>query len=147
MASIYQIISYISYFLTLCFYIFYGIKLRDYSDPISLKNRKNVNYILFILVYIPFIVNTGLIFYTKSSNNYSNYLIFNATIIIFLLTPMIIFKDNILRFTFFDFTSADDYIDKRNIKDDENDPNYKIRKKAAQSEYNNRIDLKKDYYS
>ena len=123
MASIYQIISYISYILTLCFYIFYGIKLRDYSDPISLKNRKNVNYILFILVYIPFIVNTSLIFYTKSSNNYSNYLIFNSTIIIFLLTPMIIFKDNILRFTFFDFSSADDYIDKRNIKDDEKDQN------------------------
>ena len=111
--SIYEIVVIFSYFISACISLFYKYKISDISKPISPKNKKLITFILLFLVYFPFIVCILHIFYRDLGIQYTNYIIFN-TFIVLLLTPLIIFKDDVLSFRLFTpGYGIDDLIDTR----------------------------------
>ena len=154
--SIYEIITYFSYLLALIVYIFYGYKLNDYSEPVHEKTKYIYDFILILFTYIPFIVSLLWIFYNNSGIKYQFFIFINIFIIIFIITPLIIFKDNILMGDYsFGITNKDDYLDQNkydkhgNLIGEKNELSkneLNIKKRAAESEYNNRYDLRSGIY-
>jgi hypothetical protein len=124
--SIYEIVVIFSYFISACISLFYKYKISDISKPISPKNKKLITFILLFLVYFPFIVCILHIFYRDLGIQYTNYIIFN-TFIVLLLTPLIIFKDDVLSFRLFTpGYGIDDLIDTRGYDKDGNRINLNV---------------------
>lgn len=94
--SIYEIITYFSYLLALIVYFFYGYKLNNYSEPLHEKTKYIYDFILILFTYIPFIVSLLWIFYNNSGVKYQYFILINLFIIMFLITPLIVFKDIVL---------------------------------------------------
>jgi len=118
--SIYEIVVFFSYFISVIISLFYKYKISDISKPITPKNRELITYILLFLIYIPFIISVLHIFYRDLGIQYTNYIILN-TFIVLLLTPIIIYKDKILSFRLFTpGYGIDDLIDTRGYDKDGN---------------------------
>ena len=154
--SIYEIITGISYSIAFVVFLIYGYQLRDYSNPMHTNIKKIYTYFLFFIIYTPFICTILSIFYRKRVSQYNIYIISHSLIILFIISPMILFKDSILSMKFSGSYYGSDLMD--NIKYDshgtcimgekfnKDDPNYQIRKRAAESEFHNRSDINRGFY-
>lgn len=110
--SIYEIITYISYIIAFIIYLFYGYKINDTTDPVHQNTKYIYDFILVLFTYLPFIVSLLWIFYNNSGDKHKLFILINIPIIMFLITPFIIFKDDILTGDYsLGITSKDDYLD------------------------------------
>ena len=110
--SIYEIITYFSYLLAFIVYLFYGYKINNFSEPVHEKTKYIYDFILILFTYVPYIVSLLWIFYNNSGIKYQLFIMINVFVIMFLITPMIVFKDDILTGEYsLGITDKDDYLD------------------------------------
>lgn len=110
--SIYEIITYISYTIASIIYLLYGYKINDTTNPVHQNTKYIYDFILVLFTYLPFIVSLSWIFYNNSGDKHKLFILINIPIIMFLITPLVIFKDDILVGDYsFGITSKDDYLD------------------------------------
>ena len=110
--SIYEIITYTSYIISICIYSFYGYKINDYSNPVHTNTKYIYDFILVLFTYLPFILSLAWIFYRNIGFKYQYYILSNIFVILFIITPFIVFKDDILMTDYsLGITSKDDYLD------------------------------------
>ena len=110
--SIYEIITYISYIIAFIIYLFYGYKINDTTNPVHENTKYIYDFIFVLFTYLPFIVSLLWIFYNNSGDKYNLFILINIPLIMFLITPLIIFKDDVLTGDYsLGITSKDDYLD------------------------------------
>ena len=147
--SIYRIITYLSYLIFIGLYIYYGIKLTNYSNPFHTKDKNMISYALYITAYVPLFISVLSILYMNKLSTYKGFLIKNVLFIVFILTPVLVYRDSILSDDYIEDTpSASELVDLRGIKDDDEDRDKKIeiRERAAESEASERSMLDRGIY-
>tara|TARA_Y100001970_G_C14118609_1_gene795016 strand:- start:573 stop:1058 length:486 start_codon:yes stop_codon:yes gene_type:complete len=145
-----------AYILSLSVYIYY-IYLFDKKKGVLTRFEKRIYTVsIFSLILIPYIGCIYSIIDNNQTNNYIQFIILNS-IIVSLFLLMIIFKDTIIPHIGFNsvlFTTSSSWLDdkeydqnlKKNIViTDEN--KLKIRKRAGESEYRERILMEEDIYA
>ena len=134
--SIYRIITYLSYLIFIGLYIYYGIKLTNYSNPFHTKDKNMISYALYITAYVPLFISALSILYMNKLSTYKGFLIKNVLFIGFILTPVLVYRDSILSDDYIEDTpSASELVDLRGvINQEEMDKDKQILKDPLKSD-------------
>ena len=153
--SIYEIVTFLSYLIAFLIYIFYGYKLSDTANPIHITTKSKYTYALLFIIYVPFLCCALSILYRNRTRQYNIFILSHFMIILFILTPLVMFKDDIVSINLTSTYSHKDLIDTveydnegnvKNIQEGSPKTPDKTRVRASESEFNNRANLRRGLY-
>ena len=160
--NLYSILPIIFNLIGFLIYLYYIYKLSDNLNPLTNKNKTELAFALFTFIYFPFILLVIISLSTGEFKDKKNIIFINLGWIIF-ITPFIIFKESISYFIWGKWdithmaqeTEIEDWVDTEEydqktgkmVTIDPNSEKYKIRKRAAKSERDERIDIDDDIYA
>ena len=160
--NLYSVLPIIFNILGFLVYLFYIYKLSDNSVPLTNKLKSELSFALFTFIYLSFILLVIICFSTGEFKDKKNIIFINFGWVLF-ITPFLLFKENISYFISGKWdithmaqdTEVDDWIDTKEydqetgkmIDIDPNSEKYKVRRRAAESERNERIEIDNNIYA
>ena len=139
-----------AYLSTLSVYIYYSYLYNKKKGVLTRFEKRIYTISMICLVILPYIGCIYSIIDNKKTDNYIQFIILN-TVVVLLFLLAILFKDTIILYIGFDsvlFTTSSSWLDdKEDNKVITDEDKLKIRKRAAESEYRERILMEENVYA